>query len=73
MEQNYLKLFQGSAVDQQASCHNINIPVIVGTLNIRVCPAGTDGCGLVSVVLGSIVNTHVEICKKGSVDIMCML
>ena len=73
MQQNYLKLFQGGAVAQQANCLVIQIPTLVGALKIRVCPAGSDGCGLVSVVLGTLVNTHVETCKKGWLDIMCTL
>ena len=73
MQQNYLKLFEGGAVAQQGNCPNINIPTLAGDLSIRVCPAGSDGCGLVSVVLGRLVNTHVETCKKGSLDLMCTL
>ena len=74
MQQNYLKLFEGGAAAQQAgSCLDSNIPTLVGPLNVRVCPDDSTGCGLVRVVLGTLVNTRVETCKQGSVDIMCML
>ena len=74
MQQNYLKLFEGGAAAQQTgSCLDINIPTLVGPLNVRVCPDDSTGCGLVRVVLGTLVNTHVETCKQGSVDIMCTL
>ena len=74
MQQNYLKLFEGGAAVQQAgSCLDINIPTLVGPLNVRVCPDDSTGCGLVRVVLGTLVDTRVETCKQGSVDIMCML
>ncbi|CAI8045546.1 hypothetical protein GBAR_LOCUS25193, partial [Geodia barretti] len=58
MQQNYLKLFEGGAAAQQAgSCLDINIPTLVGFLNVRVCPDDSTGCGLVRVVLGTLVNT----------------
>ena len=50
---------------QQRFCIPIPIPTAAGLLDIRICLPDINGCGLVSVRLGSIVNTRVETCRSG--------
>lgn len=53
-----------AAMKAAAVCHNIAVPTIFhGNLQVQICPEKSNGCGHVSVKLGSIVDTKVEICK----------